>query len=54
MSVFVTEETGCVHFHGFTCGQQVVAPCPQECRRKAAFDEYLELGDEGPDHKEVV
>ena len=42
--VFVTAETGCSYFHPYTCGAQVMAPCPQLCQRKAAFDEYFEVG----------
>lgn len=46
MSEFVTETTGCTHFHPFTCGKQVVAPCPVNCRRKEAFTEYFDQVDE--------
>lgn len=45
--IYVTEATGCPHFHSFTCGKRVVAPCPVACNRKAAFDEYL-----GPDYED--
>lgn len=41
---FVTAETGCNYFHPYTCGAQVMAPCPHLCQRKAAFDEYFEVG----------
>lgn len=40
---FVTAEDGCKHFHPYTCGKQVMAPCPLMCKRKAAFDEYFEV-----------
>ena len=48
ITIFVSEDIGCRHFHPYSCGK-VVAPCPVSCQRKAAHDDY-----EGSDVEDSV